>query len=297
MTPTTLGSFLRPEGFDPLRPSAMLRELNVVAEAGRLVARRTGDRVRGGRRVVRPVPTRDLEPVILVPGFLAGDGSLALVAGALRATGVRTYRSMIHANVGCTQDAVRQLEGRLESVAARRESPVRLVGHSLGGMLARSVAAKRPDLVSGVVTLGSPMLAPGAHHPTLTATVELLVRLSRAGLQGLMAEDCVAGDCARTAFELCRAPLAPHIDFTAVWSRRDGVVDHRACVPPEARSVEVTASHLGMVVDPRVIDLVVESVRGARRGATPVTDGAAAEVTASVTPLRSVIEVDRGEIA
>ena len=33
---------------------------------------------------------------------------------------------------------------------------------------------------------------PGAHHRTLTASVDVLVRLSRAGVPGLMSEDCVA---------------------------------------------------------------------------------------------------------
>ena len=46
------------------------------------------------------------------------------------------------------------------------------------------------------------------------------------------------------------------VGFTAVYSRRDGIVDWRACVDPEAEAVEVTASHLGMAFDPRVIDVV-----------------------------------------
>ena len=46
-----------------------------------------------------------------------------------------------------------------------------IVGHSLGGMLARGLAVRRPDLVSGIITMGSPMLAPGAHHLVLTRCV------------------------------------------------------------------------------------------------------------------------------
>jgi pimeloyl-ACP methyl ester carboxylesterase len=214
---------------------------------------------------------------VLVPGFLAGDGTLAMMAGALRRTGIRTYRSHIRANVGCTIDAADQLEARLESVAARRGTRVRIVGHSLGGMLARGVAARRPDLVSGIVTMGSPMLAPAAHHVSLTASVDLLVRLSRAGVRGLMAEDCVSGECARRSFDECRRPLEASVDFTAIWSPRDGIVAPRAGVDPQARAVEVGASHLGMAFDPRVIDQVVAALTRGRQG--------------------SLVEVDRGEIA
>ena len=110
------------------------------------------------------------------------------------------------------------------------------MGHSLGGMLARGVAVRRPDLVSGIVTMGSPMLAPGAHHLLLSGGVDVLVRLSRAGVPGLMSEDCVAGACARQSFEESRAPMPAGVGFTAIYCQRDGIVDWRACVDPEARA-------------------------------------------------------------
>ena len=154
---------------------------------------------------------------------------------------------------------------------------VTVVGHSLGGMLARGVAARRPDLVAGIVTMGSPMLAPGAHHVSLARSVDLLVRLNRAGMRGLMAEDCVAGSCAQESFDQARAPLPEGVDFTAIFSRRDGIVDWRACVDPVARPVEVRSSHVGMAFDPVVITAVSAALR------PPAT--------------ASVVEVDRGEIA
>ena len=278
MRTNAVADFLLPEGFAAPRTAAVLRESSAVVEIGRFALRAAGD-----RRSRRETPyaqragSRLGDPVLFVPGFLAGDGSLALMARALRAQGFRTYRSHIHANVGCTLNAAAQLESRLESIAIRRGSRVQVVGHSLGGMLARGVAVRRPDLVSNIVTLGSPMLAPGAHHRSLAASVEVLVRLSRAGVPGLMAEDCVAGACARQSFEDCRAPLPTGIGFTAIYSRRDGIVDWRACIDPVADRVEVTASHLGMAFDPRVIDLVGESL--------------------SRSSSASAVEVDRGKSA
>ena len=216
------------------------------------------------------------DPVLLVPGFMAGDGSLGLMRRALVQQGFRAYRSQIHANVGCTLDAAAQLEVRLESIAQRRGSRVRIVGHSLGGMLARGVAARRPDLVSGLVTLGSPVLAPGAHHVSLAASVALLVRLSRAGVPGLMSQDCVAGACARQSFDEGRAPLPDgrRLHRRSTAGATASSTGGRASTRPR-RAVEVRASHVGMAVDPRVI---AEVVRGLRPGA-------------------SVVEVDRGEIA
>jgi triacylglycerol lipase len=271
---TPVGSFLRPPGFLSPRLAAVLREGSVVTEAGRYAVRSAGERrSRRGRPAVR----RLSDPVVLVPGFLAGDGTLRFMAGALRRQGFRTYRSHIHANVGCTLDAAAQLEGWLESIALRRGGRVQLVGHSLGGMLARGLAVRRPDLISGVVTLGSPMLAPGAHHASLARSLDVLVRLSRAGVPGLMSEDCVAGACARQSFDESRRPIPPTVAFTAIYSRRDGIVDWRACIDPMARAVEVSTSHIGMALDPRVIDHVVTALSG--------------------QSARSALEVDRSEIA
>lgn len=268
-----MGTFLHPDGFDRPGLSAALREVGVVGEAGRHLAWSVGQ-----RRTRRAVPyvargSARGDPVVLVPGFLAGDASLAPMARALRHHGFRTYRSHIHANVGCTRAAAAQLEARLESVATRRGSRVQVVGHSLGGMLARGVAVRRPDLVAGIVTLGSPMLAPAAHHSTLRCSVDLLVRLTRAGVPGLMSDDCVAGDCARESFDESRQPLPPGVAFTAVYSRRDGIVDWRACVDPLAHPVEVAASHLGMAIEPRVIGAVTAAL--ARHGLAGRTGGPA----------------------
>jgi triacylglycerol lipase len=256
-----VADFLIPEGFAAPGRAAVLREVRLVGEAGRLAWSRLGHRVGAGHAAYAGrTLLRDADPVVLVPGFMAGDVSLSALARALREQGHRTYRSAIHANVGCTVRATDQLEERLESVAARRGRRVIVVGHSLGGLLARGLAVRRPDLVAGIVTLGSPMLAPGAHHAALTRSLEALVRLSGAGVPGLMSLDCVVGDCARSSFDQSRLPVPPEVSFTAVYSRRDGIVDWRACVDPLATAVEVRSSHLGMVVDPAAIRAVADAV-------------------------------------
>lgn len=287
---STLGSFLLPSGFRRPAVREVLREGSVLAEAGRYVLaaraeRRNGDTSYLARSALRQRPGGG-DPVLLVPGFMAGDCTLSGMSRTLRRRGYRTYRSHITANVGCTLDAAAALEARIESIAIRRGTRVSIVGHSLGGMLARGLAVRRPDLIAGIVTLGSPMLAPGAHHVALTAGVEALVRLSRAGLPGLMAEECVAGSCARQSFEESRQPMPPGVGFTAVYSKRDGIVDWRACIDPEARAVEVSASHVGMALDPRVIDEVTEALAlqyGRRHAFRPGG--------------LSALEVDRGESA
>jgi pimeloyl-ACP methyl ester carboxylesterase len=271
-----MGDFLRPDGFiGPRGLRALTREGSAALEAMRYLRRsRLDRRTRSGAPYVDPRRPAGLEPVLLVPGFMAGDATLMGMAAMLRGAGYRTYRSHIHVNVGCTREVADRLERRLESIAIRRGRKVSIVGHSLGGMLARGLAARRPDLVHGIVSMGSPILAPGAVHGVLAWDADLLTRLARAGFGGLMSEDCVAGSCARSSFEETQRPLDPEVAFTAIYSRRDGIVDWRACLDPAAEPVEVPTSHVGMAWDPVVFDAVREAldeqqVTRASRAAAP----------------------------
>jgi len=58
----------------------------------------------------------DGRPVLLIPGFLAGDGSLGTLTSWLRRAGYRTKRAGIRANVGCSEAACARIEERLEAM-------------------------------------------------------------------------------------------------------------------------------------------------------------------------------------
>lgn len=260
-----LGSFLCPPGYAGPRLGAIVREGSAMTEAARFVRRSAQDRVQcGDRTYAARAPEHGLEPVLLVPGFLAGDGTLTLMSRHLRRLGYRTYRSTMRANVGCAQQAAEALEQRIEAIAAKRGRKVTVIGHSLGGLMARGVAARRPDLVDGIITLGSPLLAPGAASPLLLFDLALVIRLQRVGLGRMMGSDCTSGDCARISWEQSRVRLPRGVSFTSVFSRRDGMIDWRSCLDPQATAVEVTTSHLGMAFDPVVLDIVAATLSANR---------------------------------
>ena len=261
-----IGAFLCPPGYEgPRGLRAIAREGSAVVEGARLARRTAGDRLRRrGTPYASLTPVRSVEPVVLVPGFMAGDSSLMLMSRHLRKLGYRTYRSTMHANVGCTQEASYALERRIEAIAIKRERKVTIVGHSLGGLLARGIAARRPDLVEGIVTMGSPLMAPGAIHSVLLLDLAIVIALRKAGLGGMMGDDCTSGDCARLSWEQSREDLHPSVAFTSIFSRRDGVVDWRGCLDPGAKTVEVRTSHLGMAIDPVVFDVVTSTLQANR---------------------------------
>ena len=204
-----LAPWLTPEGFAAPRVGAVLREASAVAEAGRfaLGALERRRRAAGRRTPVRSRAARDAgDPGAGLPRRRQHARARWRGCCASRATAPTAPRSTSTPAAPSTPPPSSRADWR--SIALRRGTRVQIVGHSLGGMLARGLAVRRPDLVAGIVTLGSPMLAPGAHHASLTRSVEMLVRLSRAGWPGLMSEDCVAGDCARQSFDESRAAAA-----------------------------------------------------------------------------------------
>jgi pimeloyl-ACP methyl ester carboxylesterase len=190
-------------------------------------------------------------PVLLIPGFLAGDGSLALMADWLRRAGYRPSRAGMRANVSCSGAALERLEERLERIVAEQGRRAVVIGQSRGGSMAKVLAGRRPDLVGGLVTLGSPHVDPLAVHPLVRLQVEAVSRLGSLGAPGLFKRSCLDGECCASFWEALTAPLPAGVGFVAVYSRSDGIVDWRACLDPCAdEHVEIGASHCGMAVNP-----------------------------------------------
>src|SRR3954452_16816357 len=136
-------------------------------------------------------------PVLLIPGFLAGDGSLATMTHWLRANGYHTRRAGIRANVGCSEEACGRLEARLEGFAEATGQKVSIVGQSRGGIFARALAVRRPDLVEGIVTLGSPTVSQLRVHPLVLAQVGIVSALGTARVPGMFSWQCLRGVCCR----------------------------------------------------------------------------------------------------
>jgi pimeloyl-ACP methyl ester carboxylesterase len=188
-------------------------------------------------------------PVLLIPGFLAGDGSLSMMAGWLKRTGYRPSRAGIVSNVNCAAVLMPRLEERLERLVELQAKRAAVVGQSRGGTLAKVLAKRRPDLVSGVIALGAPQLEPLAVHPLVRLQVEAVSRLGSLGAPGLFKRSCLDGDCCASFWEDLAGPLAAGVQLVSVYSKSDGVVDWRSCLDPHATElVEIGASHCGMAV-------------------------------------------------
>ena len=205
------------------------------------------------------------QPVLLVPGFLAGDDSLALKTRWLRRTGHHTSKAGMRLNVGCSGSVLGRLEERLEGLVEAQGQRAAIIGQSRGGSFARILAVRRPDLVSGIVTLGSPTRAPLQIHPFVRLQVHAVATLGRLGAPGLFTRSCLDGDCCTEFWNDHARPLRRGVGFVAVYSRSDGVVDWRSCLDPAAKHVEVRASHIGMAVSAEVYRAIAAALADFRR--------------------------------
>src|SRR3954454_8589598 len=206
----------------------------------------------------------DSQPVMLVSGLLAGDQSLNFMARWLKNTGHRPCRAGIAVNVDCSERAVDRLERRLECLAEDSGQKVAVVGQSRGGSFARVLAVRRPDLVSGIITLGSPLKHQLAVHPLVHASVLGMGALGTFGIEGLVRRSCLWGDCCTDFWHDFEEDFPPGVGFVSLYSRSDGVVKWKACLDPAAETVEVRASHIGMGVNPEVYRAVAASLEGLR---------------------------------
>ena len=198
------------------------------------------------------VPGGGGRPVMLIPGFLAGDGSLGTLTHWLRQNGYHTRRAGIRANVSCSEVACDRLEARLEGFAEHTGQKVSIIGQSRGGIFARALAVRRPDLVEGIVTLGSPTVSQLRVHPLVLAQVGVVSALGSARVPGLFSWRCLRGGCCRDFREAVTGPFPEGVGYMAMYSRSDGVVDWHSCLDEAAQLVEVGASHCGMSVSAQV---------------------------------------------
>ena len=85
------------------------------------------------------VPKGDGRPVLLIPGFFAGDWSLSTLARWLTRVGYRPYLSGIDWNVGCPDEKSERLGWRIAHITDECGMPAVVLGHSLAECwLARS---------------------------------------------------------------------------------------------------------------------------------------------------------------
>jgi pimeloyl-ACP methyl ester carboxylesterase len=194
------------------------------------------------------------EAVVLVPGLFAADAMMIELHRWLARMGYMPYESGVGVNALPCDTLIARLSATIDRACAETGAPVRLVGHSLGGLLARGAALRRPGRVAQVITLGSPVQGLGA-HPAVLAAAKM-----------------VHGEAIDACLAVLQRPLPASIAETNVYSKSDGVVDWRTCTRGDATAVEVRGAHAGLIANAEAYGVIAaalaaQSVRGGLRRA------------------------------
>src|SRR5271169_5283891 len=124
------------------------------------------------------VPHGDGSGVVLVSGFLGTDSYLTQLRSWLERIGYHPYFSGIGLNADCPNILIqRRLNENIQKALVETERKIHLIGHSLGGIIARSVANQRPGDVASVITLAAPFRGTVAHRTVLRAAEHVRMQI------------------------------------------------------------------------------------------------------------------------
>ena len=189
-------------------------------------------------------PRGDGHPVMVLPGFMGGDGYNSALRRFLSKLNYAVHGWGQGRNLGPREGVLEGLEQRINYLAERYEGPVSLVGHSLGGIFARELAREFPDKVRQVISLGSPF---GEGRMTASIPARLFSALNPP--EDLPIDQLILHH-------------APPVPTTAIYSKGDGIVNWQTALQKnghaQAESIQVRGSHCGMTFNPSIWFLVAE---------------------------------------
>jgi esterase/lipase len=183
------------------------------------------------------LPDGNDEPVLFLPGFIQSDRSLTFLRKSVREKGYFTYGWANGINTGPTEDNIQKIKDRLKYIHDKHGTKVALVGHSLGGVLARELSRDYPHMVSQVITLGSPF-GMSAEWNKINPIIKNLFQIVHSN-NPLVSDE-----------QLMKQLLSPPpVPTTSIYTRHDLIVDWKTSINPQDKrteNIEVDTTHTGM---------------------------------------------------
>jgi len=182
----------------------------------------------------------DGSPVMMIPGFMGDESSFNIMKRYLNHLGYRAFTWGQGRNLGFRRGRLYRTITRIEELQQQFDQPVNLIGQSLGGIFAREIAKRRPDLIQQVITLGSPF---GDPNGTTSTATKLYKTINPDVPESHLSEEEIT--------MIDKFVEAPPVPQTAIYSRSDGHTHWTGCVQLKAKdapaeNIEVYGSHIGM---------------------------------------------------
>jgi len=200
-------------------------------------------------------PRGDGHPVLLLPGFMAEEGTLAPLRWVLSYLGHDVQSWGFGRNVGFQRRHADALEQKIRYLHHASGRKVSLVGWSLGGVFGLYGAHRAPECVRQLVTLGSPVsidVAAGNQSPALLKTLYRMVAHPLGPTAHTM----------QPRVKKLRQRIAPPVPTSCLYSTTDGVVPAQEATidgdPSMHENIRVFGSHTGLGFNPMVLAIVAD---------------------------------------
>ena len=216
------------------------------------------------------IPRGDGSAVVVVPGFLGSDFYLSHLNTWLTRIGYRAYLSGIGLNAECPNLLIEyRLAKTIQQALTDTGKKIHLIGHSLGGVIARSVASQRPQHVASVITMGSPFRGNVVHRSVLLAARAVRKNILREhGSEVLPA--CYTARCTCDFLNHLRCEMPESVQQTAIYTKDDGIVDWKYCRTGDRETdFEVPGTHIGMAFNSSVFTIIANQLAKARSNGDP----------------------------
>ena len=202
-------------------------------------------------------PHGDGSAVVLIPGFLCPDHYLLPLRTWLRRIGYESFFSGMRINAECPNLLIKRcLNETIERALAKTGRRIHLIGHSLGGVIARSIAGQRPQDIASVTTLGAPFRGTVAHSSILRAAEMVRARILKEHGAGVLPA-CYTGHCTCDFVDSLQRRMPPSVVETAIYTCDDGVVDWQCCKTDNAEAdFKVSGTHIGLAFNPSVYTII-----------------------------------------
>ncbi len=198
------------------------------------------------------IPHGNSSAVVTIPGFMCSDLYTNCLTNWLQRIGYRAYPSGLARNNDCVEKSLCQVLATIEQAVAETGGKVHLIGHSLGGVMARIAALQRPELIASVITLAAPFRGIRAHSYVLW-----LGRRVRRRVQSEDAPQCFTGFCHCPSVTALQKDLPTDVPHCAIYTKTDGIVDWRTCIHDDPLyNAEVSGTHIGLVFNRQVYQLI-----------------------------------------
>jgi triacylglycerol lipase len=213
------------------------------------------------------IPHGDGSAVVLVPGFLGTDAYLKQLHSWLGRVGYRPYFSGIGLNAECPNLLIqRRLNENIDRALFDTGEKIHLIGHSLGGIIARAAASQRPGDVASVITLASPFRGAVIHRTILRVVETVRKQILQEHGQTVL-PNCYTGHCTCDFLASLRRRMPNAVLETAIYTRTDGIADWRYCTTGDPENdFEVPGTHIGLAFNASVYAIIARRLALARAG-------------------------------